>query len=441
MAWLRFLVLAGLAAGACATTRPAVFADLADRARSLPPEFAADALLRIADSPNVTDVAWKRQVLEDAFHLAAGAQQAFARHDGTGRPTNRFDKSYAQGMDACTLQSKAVDAMLTIDYKRAREMFGEIPPPQVPRLSCKDTLVYDVSIFYVTAGEVATRAFSAKEVAEEQPFHLLQRYTVEATSPAQIAPIARMLVGATLKPAQFEALVNSLAGTLTQLSGDDRSFSAFQGEAEAAITGLATECARRRINAQPLVEAWGAYKTRQLSGERCTDSTKPVAQTAGRCASPQCQQLAAQFNGLIMGPNAYGFTPEQKSTPEWAEKFRQYLAAVADWKGDDDPDEYFQVKSQFYGDLFNLTPHGPERDVLLRTMLAWLQENGYRREHRVEWFYPVNTLIVHLFADPLDLKATARELRLCADPVIALYAQLEQLMPRPVAGMMGLGLL
>ena len=56
----------------------------------------------------------------------------------------------------------------------------------------------------------------------------------------------------------------------------------------------------------------------------------------------------------------------------------------------------------------------------------------------MEWFYPVNTLIVHLFADPLDLKATARELRLCADPVIALYAQLEQLMPRPVAGMMGL---
>src|ERR1017187_4329541 len=115
MAWLRFLVLAGLAAGACATTRPAVFADLADRARSLPPEFAADALLRIADSPNVTDVAWKREVLEDAFHLAAGAQQPFARRNGTGWPTNPFDKSYAQGMDACTLQSKAVDAMLTID--------------------------------------------------------------------------------------------------------------------------------------------------------------------------------------------------------------------------------------------------------------------------------------------------------------------------------------
>ena len=426
------------AAGAATSARPAVFADLADRARSLPPEFAADALLRIADGANVTDVAWKRQVLEDAFHLAAGAQQSFALRDGTGRPTNRFDKSYAQGLDVYTLQSKAVDAMLTIDYKRAREMFGEMPPPQVPGLSCKDTLVYDVSIFYVTAGEVATRAFSAKEVAEQQPLHFLQQYTAQATSPAQIAPIARMLLGATLKPAQFETLVNSLAGTLTQMSGDDRSFTAFQGEAESAIASLATECARRGVNAQPLVATWGAYKTRQLSGDRCTDSTKPDTQPASRCASPQCQQLATQFTGLIMGPNAYGLTPEQKATPDWGDKFRQFLAALADWKGDGDPDEYFQAKSQFYGDLFNLTPHGPQRDLLLKTMLAWLQENDYQHQHRVEWFYAVNTLIVHLFADPLDLKATARELRLCADPVISLYAQLEQLMPRPVAGMLGL---
>ena len=453
---VRFLAFACLAASASAASRPPIFADLADRARAQPAEFAADALLRIADAPPPADVAWKREILEDAFHLAAGAQQPLGRRNWTGKPGSLFDKAYAQGLDACTLQCKAVHAMLAIDYKKARELFGEIPPPQIPRLTCEDALVYDVSIFYATVGEVAARAFSAKEVAQEEPFHLLQRYAADVTSPAQAAPIARMLVGASLKPAQFEALVDSFAGALVQLSGDDRSFSAtIVGDADAAIAGLSAECARRRIDAQPLVEAWRAYLARQLSGARCADSVaqgvrltlsddaKPAsvdgnARPVGQCESPQCRQLAVQFTSLVMAPNGYGLPPEQKASSDWGGKLRLYLAVLADWTGDDDPVEYFQFKSRFYSELFNLAPDGPERDLLLSTLLAWLQQNGYQRDHRVEWFYPVNALIIHAFADPLGMKATMRELRRSSDPVIALFAQLEQLLPRPIQGTMGL---
>jgi hypothetical protein len=443
MGFHRFVAFACLAAAVApdgsAASRPLIFADLADRARAQPAEFAADALLRIADAPTVTDVAWKREALEDAFHLAAGAQQPFARRNWTGKPGSLFDKAYAQGLDACTLQSKAVHAMLAIDYKKARELFAEIPPPQIPRLSCEDALVYDVSIFYATAGEVAARAFSAKEVAQEEPFHLLLRYAADVTSPAQAAPIARMLVGASLKAPQCEALVDSFAGALAQLSGDDRSFSAtISGDADAAIAGLSAECARRRINAQPLAEAWRAYLARQLGGARCADSVAQAPRPAGQCESPECRQLAAQFTSLVMAPNGYGLTPEQKASSDWGGKLRQYLAALADWTGDDDPVEYFQFKSRFYSELFNLTPNGPERDLLLSTLLAWLQQNGHQRDHRAEWFYPVNALIIQAFADPVGMKTTVRELRRSADPVIALFAQLEQLLPRPIQGTIGL---
>lgn len=443
MEWLRILVFAGLVTNAApdglATTRPAVFADLADRARALPPELAAGALLRIADAPTLTDVAWKRGILDDAFHLAALAQQPFARRNWTGSPGSLFDKAYAQGLDACTLQCRAVHAMLAIDYKKARELFGEIPPPQVPRLSCDDALVYDVSIFYATAGEVAARAFSAKEVAEEEPFHLLQRFAADATSPAQAAPIAQMLAGASLKPAQFEALVNSFAGALGQLSGDDRSFSAtVAGGTDTAIAGLQAECARRQINARPLTDAWHAYLARQMGGARCADAAEPGPRPAGQCESPQCRQLAQQFTSLVMAPNGFGLTTAQKASSEWRGKLRQYLAALADWSQDDDPVEYFQFKSRFYGELFNLAPNGPERDLLLSTLLAWLQQNGYQRDHRAEWFYPVNALIIQAYADPVGMKTTMRELRRSADPVIALYAQLEQLLPRPTQVTIGL---
>src|ERR1022692_1407659 len=122
MGWLRFLAFACLAAAVApdgsAASRPPIFADLADRARAQPAEFAADALLRIAEAPTTADVAWKRQVLEDAFHLAAGAQQPFARRNWTGKPGSLFDKAYAQGLDVCTLQCKSVHAMLAIDYKK-----------------------------------------------------------------------------------------------------------------------------------------------------------------------------------------------------------------------------------------------------------------------------------------------------------------------------------
>jgi hypothetical protein len=436
---LRFLVLAGLAASALANTRPPVFADLADRARALPAEFAADALLRIADAPTVSDVAWKREVLEDAFHLAAGAQQPFARRNWTGKPGSLFDKAYAQGMDVNTLQSRAVHAMLAIDYKEARELFGEIPAPQIPHLTCDDALVYDVSVFYATAAEVAARAFSAKEAAQEEPFHLLQRYAADVTSPVQVAPIARMLVGASLKPAQFEALVASFAGALLQLSGDDRSFSAtYSGDADADLAGLPTECSRRKINSQPLLDAWRTYTTRQLGGTRCTDSAAPAPQPAGQCVSPECRKLAAQFGSLVIAPNGFGLTPEQKASSEWGAKLRQYLADLAAWTDDDDPAEYFEFKSRFYSELFNLAPNGPERDLLLSTLLAWLQQSGYRHDHRVEWFYPVNALIVHAFSDPAAMKATVRELRRSPDAAISLYAQLEQLLPRPMEATIGL---
>src|SRR5580693_682559 len=247
MRCLRSLILVVLGSSATshgfAATHPPVLAGLVDRARALPPEFAADALLRIIGVPAFTDVAWKREVLEDAFHLASGAQEPFARRNWTGSPASIFEKAYAQGLDACTLQCKAVHAMLAIDYKKARELFDQIPPPQIPALSCDDTLVYDVSILYVTANEVSARAFSAKEVADEEPFHLLQRYAAAMTSPVQAAPIARMLVGASLKPGQFEALVDSFAGALTVLSGDDRSFSATDAsDVDAALAGLPAEC-------------------------------------------------------------------------------------------------------------------------------------------------------------------------------------------------------
>jgi hypothetical protein len=308
-----------------------------------------------------------------------------------------------------------------------------------------------------------------------------------------VGPLARLLASAPLKQAQLEVMVNSFAGSLKQLSGDDRSFGATIAgeEVSAAIAGLASFCERRQINPIPLLDAWRSYLVRHLSGARCEDATglegagmsfgiiarrvsaesaytgplgavryfnenmrtgalRPIADdevkpsktegkatAAGACDSPQCRQLADMFKQLVLGPTGLALTDEEKSGGDWGGRLKDYLAALADWKGDD-PAECFRWKSHFYDQLFNVLPAGPDRDLVQNSLLAWLQNSDYERDHHVEWFYPVNVLIIRAFADPAGLKTTVRELRNAANPVISLYAQLEQVLPRPLGTTVGL---
>ena len=52
---------------------------LAADAAGVAPEFAADALIRIASSPRVTDPAWRRELLDEAYMRAYAAQEQYRR--------------------------------------------------------------------------------------------------------------------------------------------------------------------------------------------------------------------------------------------------------------------------------------------------------------------------------------------------------------------------
>jgi len=346
---------------------------------------------------------------------------------------------------------------------------------------------YDVSAFYDTLAEIAQQTFSPKEIADQEPTHFLERYVSGLGSPAEIGPVAHLLAGAALPAPQFEALSAAYASALKQFSADGRSFSAtISGQATAAaVEELAAACARKGINSLPVLDAWRSYLVRHLTGTVCADTLSaasagmsfgmtagsaaneqaysgtagavryfnenmrtgalpPIsgdeaqpakqegqAHAAGLCASEECRRLGEQFGGLVLGPIGMAITSEQKSSGDWTAKLKDYLAALASWQSSADPAEGFLWKSRFYQYALGVAPDGQTRDMVLSAFLGWLQLNEYQREHPVEWFYPVNALIVRAFADPLAMKTTVRELRNSADPVIALYAELEQALPRP----------
>jgi hypothetical protein len=458
---------------------------LVDRARAAPAEFAADALLRLAELPQ-----WKpesrRALIEEAFRRAAGAQYSLKQRAASLRfrtgPAAFLNKAFAQDLDRDSLQCRAVRALLPLDRKQARELFREIPRPRLRPATCDNALVYDVSAYYATLAELAASAFTPAEAAEDEPFKLLSAYLQGLQSPVEAGPVAHLLAIVPLKPEQLGGLVMSFAGALKELAGDDRSFSftvSRSGRTGEQIGELAARCTKLDISAIPLIEAYRAYLVRHMGGERCADSSdtggisfgmainpnEELAQDTVRyfnerlrpeqvkaiggdeiqpaklegaaggtrsCEGPECQQLVRLYTGLVLGPNGMPYGPEKRATGDWQAKLKEYLARLAEWK--DDPSattgEHFQQKCLLYSDLFNIVPNGPDRIAILRAFLEFLQRNSFQRESRLEWFLPVNSLVARVSLDPGGLGDVLRDLSNSPDPVISLYTALEQVAPR-----------
>src|SRR5579885_2145329 len=456
--------------------RPPEIQSLADQARSVPPEFAAEALLRLAASDKVTDRQWKHELLEEAFRQGGLSQQPWKRVAVNPRrdPSAAFQsKAFAQNLDADSLQCRAVKALLPLDKKKARELFAEIPAPQFDPLTCSDTLVYDVSLYYETLAEVANTAFTPKEIADDEPFKLVER-SLRIFSPVQVGPVANLLAVLVLKPDQRDTLLATFSGALAQVSGDPRSFAAVAARTYALgarIGKLAAAVRAQQSGTYSLIESYRAFLVRNLSGARCQEEeqaaaffglqpAQPPPQDAvgffndslrqeafppgaeikaiapeeiqpakveeqpaptNMCQDSGCRQLVSLYRAMVFDSNNTPYRPEARETSEWRGRLRDYLAALADWKEEGGPGAYFRQKCALYSDLFNLLPKGPERDEVMRSLVAFLNRNSYQREHRAEWFLPVNTLIGRIFADPYGLAQAMKELRNAEDRVIAQF--------------------
>ena len=112
----------------------------------------------------------RRALIEEAFRRAAGAQYSIKQRAASSTlrngPAAFLDKAFAQDLDRNSLQCRAVRALLPLDRKQARELFGEIPRPRLRPATCDNALVYDVSAYYATLAELTASAFTPAERAE-----------------------------------------------------------------------------------------------------------------------------------------------------------------------------------------------------------------------------------------------------------------------------------
>jgi hypothetical protein len=486
---LRFLAFFGFcwaiaaAAPADSAQRAALQAAL-DMAHGAPGEFAADALLRIAALDSL-DGPQRVRLIEEAFRRADEAQQPYKRRNAMPNVASNVQfqqRAFAQDLDALSLRTRAIEEMLPLDAAKARQLFLDLPPLDLPPVPCEDAMVFDVASYYQALTGVALRGFIARETRNGAAAQFVSQRMARISSPGEIAPAVQALTGAGLDDLQFAGALAAFADALKRISKDDRSFTFYLPDAGAAVQTLIADITRRRLSPLPLIEAYRVYLVSNFTAPRCADdnaapaldsrsvdaiiffnqnlraaplqpiqateavaaSKSGVATGLRSCVSQACSAIAREYRALIFNPEGSAMPNSVRDSIEWRRQVEELLAALRDWP-DAAPDaageeaaQQFREKCAFYTDLATLPRDVRLQQTVLIAMLEYLQRSRDRARTRIEWLLSVNLLIGRMDIDPAGLGKLADEFRRSTDPVIAMYAQLEAAAPRSPSDVLAL---
>lgn len=422
---LGILLLAAILSAAEPPKLPEPYRSLVDLAQAAPPEFAADALLRMVESGKIVDRNVKRDLVEQAFHLAATAKFAVRMHGLPGTTTDTrsgfLSRAYDLKLDALSLQSRAVRDMLAIDKGKARDLFQDMPKPVLAPLTCDDALVYDASAFYQTLGVVANETFTQKERAKDDNVTFVLDYLGQATSPAQLAPLAALVKSVSATPEQREILWNRFNGLLESLQPDGRSYSA-------ALTALGSDIGP---------EAQVSYEKFKQSSKGCPhDASDPKATDHTPKLEPYWQSAAAKqllADGLKLrtASDGHTYSDAERSTPEWQELLTEYLSELAGWTSGDEQSEadYYHEKCIVFEALVELIPPGEQRDKALIDYVDFISNSNLQQQSPVEWFMQANSMLERVRTGQNgELAKLSDAFQHSGNPVLALEIVLEKVL-------------
>jgi hypothetical protein len=411
---------------------PEPYQSIVELAHAAPPEFAADALLRVIESGKIANRDARRDLVEQAFRLAAMAKFSVRMRGVAGSLADTrpgfLSRAYDLKLDSLSLQSRAVRVMLPVDPSKARELFQTIPRPALAKLTCDDALVYDVSDFYQALGAVFEGAFTAQERKKEEHLNFLLDYLGQATSPAQLAPIARLIKGAGVSAQQREILWNRFNGLLEGMQPDDRSFAAALDEINREITPeiqASFEKFKQKSTGCPDDSRPGV--TLQLSQGPVHAGSTPRIERYWESAEAKRvlesgQKLRYAADGKLLADSA-------RSTREWQQQLTEFLSQLSDWTASQEKSEadYYHQKCVVYEALVELIPPGPQRDQTLQAYLEFIDNSNLQQQSPVEWFLHAHSMLERVRntnnGEPSKLLDAFQS---AANPVLALYAAEEK---------------
>jgi len=481
LALLAFLALFPVAAQDL-TPLPAETTRLIEEARSLPPEFSADILLRLADSRVIADRSWKRRLIEEAFRVGGRASLPYKK-TGDATTDSRASRAYwDNGLEALTLQTRAVQALLPLDAQSARAMFIEIPNPEVPALSCQVTGAPNLAAYYETAAKLLEQTFTTQQREKLEHVEFIKDIVGRMRSPAHVTPAVKLIFRAPVTSAERLQLVNAFANMLPGIQGSPRVFGAatFQlvpvsapVQMPAGIRPAAPlleappgQLPQQVLETAPeLLPALREYILKFVAGPRCSEDVrpgqmprvvndfnylvsaldsggsryKPISADELRASSDagtyerrfwwesnRSKQVIDALKWLNHGnrnlpDNSRFFTPEERATDEWNAHFVDTVRLIEGWKEIEEPssEEWFGMVSEAYELLAELAPPGRQREAVMTRFMTFM-ETHYASTAPNLWFTQLKSQWRSKDAWIVDQFINS------ANPVMSLYARVNK---------------
>jgi hypothetical protein len=408
---------------------PEPFQSISDLAGAAPPEFTADALLRIVESGKLADKAARRELVEHAFQLAASAKFPVQMQAGQGTTTDTragsLSDAYALKLDTLSLQSRAVRDMLPLDPAMARDLFGQIVRPVLAPLTCDDALSYQPSEYYLALSAVVNGGFTPKEKAKEEHFNLLVDSLGQVTSPAQLAPLAQAIESAGITPAERQLLAARFNGLLENMQPDSRSFA----------SSLSALFAINTPGIQPSLEKYQQKNHGCDTDAAPSSSTSSTSSTSSKQPStpkldPYWQSATAQ-QLLQAGKKLRVSSSTQQSSeadgPEWQQQLADYLNLIAGWTEDESESDavFYHEKCIVYTALLDLVPAGPQSDKIVAEYIDFIGNSDLYQKSPAEWFLEPHTLLDRSHTVSAQ-HATLEAYRNSGNPVLTLEVAIQK---------------
>jgi len=429
----------------------------------VPPEFAADALIRLSSSSRITDSSWRLELLEQAFQRTWGAQDQVRRSSPPGIPTDSRQGAdllaSSTALNRVSLQARIAQVMALLDPQLALDRFEWIDLNLGPT-RCEELLVPLVDDYYTTLGLIARTSFTNRDEA----MRFLQLYLWRAHLPSEMPAVARALQRFRPTTAEATYLQSVFENILVSGTLDPRGFSASNLDIVTRVAELQKAYRDVGVINFYLLDTLREYLTVQMKGPRCSDSVTesmvPASYNgavgrlgAAKLVDPMDPRGVAPSKWLGTGRiDMYWQTPEAwqlhedaldlrgrgpsplpmrlRQTQRWQEQAERLLVELVQWSGRREPTErdYFFQKSFLFTGLVELMPMSSVRSLTLRQFVDFMRHSDLDRDRRTLWFAFLTRLLE--MAKGPDRRDILAALEGSGHPVMSLYARIERLAPR-----------
>lgn len=426
---------------------PAQTSDLINRARSLAPEFAADQLLRIANSKLITDPKERKALLLEAFEYARNAERpsgvSLRKDVLLEPPVDALRTSTRLGIDRVQLMARALGPLTALDPKAATESALIVSLESSDSTPCSAWSTPEVGPFFTlfptlisSARGSAREALMAHALAQVQsPFYYAPALEFANNLPSDLKPQALATLASKrpqLEPrgAQRTLLwMQSPEGLLTFYDADlARSLDQLWAAMERDSTCDQSEWKARVKEALSWLESKEPNKREIAMSMLQPDLRQKPLETL---RVQGLQELSQQLTSLLIDGKGLVTSQQERRGDAWKGRLQQVLTKAAQWQpaSNDDRTAFFHWKCDFYVSAIILLDPIGDADPIYREFAQYLAQEA-RSMDRFEWFGSAWRLISTAATSP-QRKSALQVLREGPDPTLAAYAELLEALESP----------